>query len=119
MRKMIYLGFDGAAAIMLLGLTVAACQPGGTTQAIVTAPPVVAAISNPALDYGDKTCAVLDWGIPIAQSRAATWTPRQQQALAVALQVKAAGCNIGDATWKQRAIAAGVELSQALWGLIR
>lgn len=116
MRK-IYLGFDGAAAIVLLGLT--ACQPGSKEVAILTAPPVVAAISNPALDYGDKTCAVLDWGIPLATARASTWTPRQQQALAVATQVAAAGCNIGDVAWKQRAIAAGVELSQALWGLIR
>lgn len=100
----------------LLGL--AACQPDATTRAIFTAPPVVTAINNPALDYGDKACAVLQWGIPIASSRAATWTPRQQQALAVAQQVMAAGCS-GDATWKQRAVAAGVELSQALWGLIR
>lgn len=116
MRR-IYLGFDGAAAVLLLGL--AACQPDTTTRAMLTAPPVVTALGNPALDYGDKTCAVLDWGIPLAESRNATWTPRQRQALAIAKQVAAAGCNIGDVAWKQRAIAAGVELSQALWGLIR
>lgn len=104
---------------IVAALGLAACTPDTTTRTVITAAPVVAAIGNPALDAGDKTCAVLDWGIPLAESKAAAWTPRQQQALAVAKQVAAAGCNIGDAAWKQRAIAAGVELSQALWGLIR
>lgn len=116
MRR-IYLGFDGAAAILLLGL--AACQPDATTRAVLTAPPVVAAINNPALDAGEKTCAVLDWGIPLADSRAATWKPWQQQALAVARQVAAAGCRLDDANWKIRATAAGVELANALWDLRR
>jgi hypothetical protein len=100
-----------------LGLTVAGCDP--TTRAIITATPVVAAINNPALDPGDKTCVVLDWGIPIAEARATTWQPWQRQALAIAKQTAAAGCLIGDATWRQRAVTAGVELSRALWDAAR
>lgn len=77
--------------------------------------PVVATMENPNADAGDKTCAVLTWGIPLAESRLPTLGPRAAVALADAKQILAAGCQPGNLDWRSRAVAAGSELAALLW----
>lgn len=91
-----------------------ACTP--TQQAVVSA---VATAMNPAADAGDKTCAVLEWGIPIARSRMASYGPRAQAVVAYSEQIVSAGCRLNDATWRDRAAAAASELVNVLWALVR
>jgi hypothetical protein len=86
-------------------------------QAIITAPAVLGTVTNPNNDAGDKVCAVLNWGIPIAESRSADYGPHGLQALAAAKQITAAGCQLDNANWIQRAVAASAELVNILWGI--
>lgn len=81
--------------------------------------PVYDTVTDPRVDPGDKTCAVLEWAIPLVESRLGTLGPRGIQVLEGAKQVAAAGCRLDDATWRARAIAAGIELTRVLWGFTR
>lgn len=82
---------------------------------------VYQAISSPAVPLQDKACAVIAWGVPIAQERAAkgTLTARQitlADGAARAAQAYCAGHNLA---WRDRASAAADELALVLWDLVK
>lgn len=106
-------------AVLAIGLIVglAGCTDG--QKAVVSALPVAATVMSPTADAGEKTCAVLQWGVPIAQSRLAQYGPSAQTTVADAQRVIAAGCQLNDATWRQRATAAAGELVNVLYALVQ
>ncbi len=109
--KRIYLG------LVLCGLALAGCTPN--QQALIGAPAIARTVMDPAVPVQDKACSVLEWGIPIAQQRAATLTIAQQSLANTAMQAASAYCAGKNLAWQERAIAAADVLSKILWDKIR
>lgn len=106
-------------AILAIGLVAVLVGCTDAQKAVVSAFPVANVVMSPDADAGQKTCAVLQWGVPIAQSRIAEYGPRAQMIVAESSRIVAAGCQLQDATWRQRATAAAGELVNVLYALVR
>ena len=88
-------------------------------QAAFQAPAVYATVTNPNVSVSDKACAVLDWGLPIAQGRVDKLTGTQLALANGASQAAAAYCAGKDLSWQQRAVQAADSLSKVLWDVVR
>lgn len=101
-----------ASVALLVGCT-------DTQQAVLSGIPAAIAVSSSTATADQKICAVLQWGVPIAQQRYGTYTIRGQSVVAGAAQVAEGYCRLGTATWRERASEAANELVAVLWQMSR
>lgn len=104
-----------AVAAICAAVAVGGCEQ---LQQLGAAQAVYGTVTSPSVSVGDKACAVVEWGVPLALSRAGTFTPTQQRYIDFARQVAAEGCRIPGATNSQRVAAAADAVSKALWKLV-
>ena len=105
---MIRLPLIMGAAVVAIAVT--ACTPQQ---------PVYQTVLDPNVSVQDKACAVLAWGLPIAQQRVDKLTGTQLALANAASQAAVAYCAGKDLSWQQRAFAAADSLSKVLWDIIR
>jgi hypothetical protein len=107
-----------AAAAVLSITALTGCEQ---VQRATAGAAVYQTVTNPAVPLQDKACAVLDWGVPIGQERAARadFTVNQRAWLQAAIDTGNAYCRGKDLRWQDRAVQAADTLSKVLWDIVK
>lgn len=108
MKKLILASF----ALLVVGCS-------DTQQAVISGIPAAVVVTSSTATVDEKVCAVLQWGVPVAQQRYGTYTVRGQSVVASAAQVAEGYCRLKNATWRERASEAANELVAVLWQMTR
>jgi hypothetical protein len=103
--------------VAVIAIAATACTP--QQQAYLYAPAVYNTVADPNVPVQDKACAVLSWGLPIAQERITTLTVKQQSYANAAATAAVGYCTGKDLTWQVRAVQAADALSKVLWDVIK